>query len=92
MFSINFTEHNKKVCLNFHCELWTEVIKFKAKNSQIAATLLCLGNVSKDLSKDNMKKTQFYGYACNFSVDYEAISVNDVLEIQKYLIKKLDIK
>ena len=68
LFSINFTEHNKKFCLKLHCELWTEVIKFKAKDSEIAATLLCLGNVSKDLSKDNMKKTQFYRYVCDFSV------------------------
>ena len=90
MFSINFTEHN--FCLTLHCELWTEVIKFKAKDSEIAATLLYLGNGSKDLSKDNMKKTQFYGYVCDFSVDYEAIAVNDVLDIQKYLIKKHDIK
>ena len=92
MFSINFTEHNRKFCLNLHWELWTEVIKFKAKDSEIAATLLCLGNISKDLSKDNMKKTQFYGYVCDFSVGYEAIAVNDVLDIQKYLIKKHDIK
>ena len=90
MFSINFTEHN--FCLTLHCELWTEVIKFKAKDSEIAATLLCLGNISKDLSKDNMKKTQFYGCVCDFSVGYEAIAVNDVLDIQKYLIKKHDIK
>ena len=39
-----------------------------------------------------MKKTQFYGYVCDFSVGYEAIAVNDVLDIQKYLIKKHDIK
>ena len=91
MFSIDFTEHNKKFCLNLRCELWTEVIKFKAKDSEIVATLLCLGNVSKDLSKDNMKKIQFYGYVYDFSVDYEAIAVNNVLDIQKCLMKKDDI-
>ena len=30
--------------------------KFKAKDSEIVATSLCLGNISKDWSIDNMKK------------------------------------
>ena len=39
-----------------------------------------------------MKKTGFYGSVYDFSVDYDAIAVNDVLDIHKYLIKKHDIK
>ena len=35
----------------------TEIIKFKAKDSEIVATPLCLGNISKDWSVDNMVKT-----------------------------------
>ena len=34
----------------------TEIYKFKAKNSEIVATPICLGNISKDWSADNMKK------------------------------------
>ena len=34
----------------------TEIIKFEAKNSEIVANPLCLGNISKDWSTDNMKK------------------------------------
>ena len=34
----------------------TEIYKFEAKYSEIVASPLCLGNVSKDWSKDNMKK------------------------------------
>ena len=34
----------------------TETYKFKAKDSKIAASLLYLGNISKDWSLDNMKK------------------------------------
>ena len=34
----------------------TEIIKFKAKVSKIVASPLCLGNISKDWSNDNMKK------------------------------------
>ena len=33
-----------------------EIIKFKTKNSKIVATPLCLGNISKDWSINNMKK------------------------------------
>ena len=33
-----------------------EIIKFKAKDSEIVATPLCLGNISKDWSVDNIKK------------------------------------
>ena len=32
--------------------------KFKAKNSGIAASPLCLANISKDWSVDNMKKSR----------------------------------
>ena len=34
----------------------TEIIKFKAKDSEIVATPLCLENISKNWSKNNVKK------------------------------------
>ena len=34
----------------------TEIYKFKAKDSEIVAAPLCLGNISKDWPTDNMKK------------------------------------
>ena len=51
-----------------------------------------LGKLSRDFSVDNMKKTGLDGHVYDFSVDYEAIAVNDILEIYKYLINKNDIK
>ena len=33
----------------------TEITKFKAKDSEIVATPLCLGNILKDWSVDNVK-------------------------------------
>ena len=36
----------------------TEIHKFKAKDSEIVASPLCLGNISKDFSVDNMKKNR----------------------------------
>ena len=69
----------------------TGIHKFKTKDSEIVAVLLCLGNISKDWSVDNMKKTGFDGYAYDFSVDYDAIAVDDIVDIHKYLIKNNDI-
>ena len=66
----------------------TEIIKFKAEDFEIVATPLCLGDVSIDFSVDNMKKTGLSGYVYDFSVDYDAIVVDDILEIHKYLMKK----
>ena len=40
----------------------TEIYKFKAKDSQIVGSPLCLGNISKDWSADKMKKAGFNGY------------------------------
>ena len=68
-----------------------EFYKFKAKDSEIVATPFCLGNISKDWSIDNMKKTGFDGYVYDFSVDYGATDVDDVKDIHKYLMKKNDI-
>ena len=48
----------------------------------------CLGNVSKDFSASNMKKTGLNGYIYDFSVDYNSIDVNDIKGIHKYLMKK----
>ena len=66
----------------------TEIIKFKANGFEIVATPLCLGNISKDWSVDIMKKTGLNEYVYNFSVDYDAIPVDDILDIHDYLVKK----
>ena len=64
---------------------------FKAKDSLIVATPLCLGNISKDWSVDIMKRTKFNGHVYGFSVDYDAIEVDDILDIHNYLMKKNDL-
>ena len=66
----------------------TEIHKSKAKDSEIVASPLCLGNSSNDFSVDNMKKTGLNGYVYDFSVDYDSIADDDVLDIHKYLIGK----
>ena len=56
-------------------------MKSKAKDLEIAATSLCLGNISKYYSGDNMKKTRLNGYVYYFNIGYDAIGFNDILEI-----------
>ena len=65
-------------------------IKFKVKDSEIRSysNLLCLGNISKDWSEDNMKKTGPEDYVYNFSADYNTIATSDIVDIHKYLMKK----
>ena len=66
----------------------TDIYKFKAKDYEILVGPICLGNISKDWSVDNMKRTGFTGYVCDFSVDYNATDVDDNKDIHKYLMKK----
>ena len=66
----------------------TEIYKFKRKDSEIVAAPLCLGNISKDWSVDKMKEIAFNGYVYDFSVDFDATDVDDILDIRKYLMKK----
>ena len=55
-------------------------MKFKAKDSEIVASPLCLGNISKDWSTDNMKKTGLNGYVYEFNVNYINFGVVDAGE------------
>ena len=99
MYSVTFTEHNKKFCLSLHYSganscLFVdakEIHKSKAKDSEIGATPLCLGNISKDWSVDNMKKTGLNKYVYDFSVDYSNTAVNDIFDIHNYLLEKNDV-
>ena len=65
-----------------------EIYKFKAKDSEIAASQLCLGNISKNWTVDNLRKTGLNGYVYDFSADYDAITVDDILDNHNYLMKK----
>ena len=65
LYSINFAK--KKFCLSLHYNVANSylfvngkrIVNFKAKDSEIVASPICLGNISKDWSKDNMKKNSF---------------------------------
>ena len=96
MYSINFTVTKKKFCLSLHCNgpnsylfvNGTEICTFKAKDSAIEASPLCLGNISKDWSTDNMKKTGLTGYVYDIRADYNTVTADDIKDIHRYLMKK----
>ena len=96
MYLINFTVTKKKFCLSLHYNgansylfvNGSEIYNFKAKDSEIVASPLSLGNISKDWSVDNMRKTGFNGCVYDFNVDYDAIAVDDILDIHNYLMEK----
>ena len=104
MYSINFTATKKTFCLSLHYNgassylfvNGTEIYKFKAKDSEIVASPLCLGNISKDWSRDNMKKTGLNEYVYEFSVDYDEFRLTDTSEFipifHKHLMAKYNIK
>ena len=64
MYSVNFTLTRKMFCLSLHHSepnsylfvSGKEIVKFKAKDSAIVGTPLCLGKISKDWPVDNIKK------------------------------------
>ena len=62
----------------------TVIQKFKFFDSEIVATILCLGIIWKCWVVDNMKKTGLNGYVYDFIVDYDAITADDILDIHKY--------
>ena len=69
MYSTNFTVDNKTFCLSLHYNgdnsyLFVngkEIIKFRAKDSEIVPYLLCLGNISKDFDDLFREKTGLTG-------------------------------
>ena len=93
IYPINFTQSNNKFVLSLHCNgsynfLFinaTKIYQFKAENSEIEYYALCLGNISKDFTINNMKETGLKGFVKSFSVDFNPIDTNDVLDIHRYL-------
>ena len=89
----------KKFCLSLHYNgadsylfvNGTEIYKFKAKDSEIVASPLCLGNISRDWSTDNMKRTGFTGYVYDFSAGYDDIEVDNINDVHKYLMERNNI-
>ena len=71
----------------------TKIYQFKAKDSEIKKYPLCLGNISGDFSANKMKKKAVLnGCVYDFSVDCRMSYTSNIIDINKYLMKKYDIK
>ena len=65
-YPINFTQPRRRFVLSLHYNgrnnflfvSATKIYQFKAKDSEIKDYALCLGNISKDFTKNNIKKKQ----------------------------------
>ena len=54
---------------------------------------MCFGNISKDFAINNMKKkTGLKGSVNFFSVDFDAVDTNNILDVHRYLMKKTKYK
>ena len=95
IYPINVTQSGRRFVLSLHYNgsdgfLFVntiEIYQFKAKDSEIKDYALCLGNTSKDFTINNMKKTRLKGVIKFFSVAFNPIDTNDILDIHKYLMK-----
>ena len=65
-----------------------EMKAFLGMNFNIGINKFCLGNTSNDFNIDNMKEKGLKGVVNVFSVDYNAIDTNGILDIHGYLMKK----
>ena len=63
--------------------------QFKAKNPDMKAYPVCLVNVSKDFTIDNMKKTRLKGVVKVFPIDYNDSDNSNILDIHRYLMKDI---
>ena len=57
------------------------LIQIKIKDSELVATPLCLRNISKGWTVDNINNNELNGYVNNISADYDAIAIEDILDI-----------
>ena len=101
MYSPNFSAENKALFLSLHYNgddsyLFVngkEVTKFKAKDSEFKANQLALGSISTsaNLSSSDIEDSKLHGNVYDFSVDYSAITNDEILDIHNYLMKKNNI-
>ena len=73
---------------SFLCVNATKIYKFNAKGSEIKKYLLCLGNVLKNFTINNMKKKGLKENVNFYSVDYRSTNTNKILDIYKWLMKE----
>ena len=101
MYSPNFSAENKTFSLILHYNGYDsclfvngkEVTKFKAKDSEIKANQLTFRSISTsaNFSSSDIEDSKLYGSVYDFSVDYSAITNDEILDIHNYLMKNNNI-
>ena len=76
-----------EVALQWSKQLFKKLLNLKLKVLRLLATPLRLGNISKEWSVDYMKDTRLNGYVYDFSVGYDITSVDDIVDVHKYLMR-----
>ena len=64
-----------------------KVTSFKAKDSEIKPYPFCLGHIPVAFN-ESITDPGLFGYVYDFSVDYQAIAKDKILDIHKYLMEK----
>ena len=93
-YPINYKQSWKKIVLSLSNSFLfanaTKLYQFKAQDSDVKDYALSLGNISKDLSINDIKKnTKLKGNVIFFSVDFNSFDTNDILDIHKDLMKRI---
>ena len=65
-----------------------KICQIKAKDSEKKDYSLCLGNISKDFTINNAKKTWLKGSVKFFSVDFNPIDNHKIFHIHRYSMKE----
>ena len=93
-YRINFAQSGKRFVLSLHYNRSNSFLfvnakkmcQFKAKDSEIKAYTMCLGNISKDFTINNLKKkTKLKVSVKCFSFGFNPIDTNDILDNHRYL-------
>ena len=76
----------------FYWLMLQKYISSKQKILKLKKCPLCLGNISKDSTANNMKKAELNGYFYKVLVDYNIVATGNIIDIHKHLMKKHCIK
>ena len=70
----------------------SEIYQFKVKQVQIKDYIVYLGNITKGFKNNNMKKNRIKKNCEFFSVDFNPIDTKDILDIDKFSMKRKQYK
>ena len=86
VLSLHFNGNNSFLFVNL------KLHQLKAKDLAMKLYPLCLVNIWKDFTINNIKKTALKGNVTVFFIDYKVIDASHMLDIHRYLLKENMIK